>query len=248
VNFTVIVRTPPQGQSITFKSISYYGEGTKDNPVNSSHLDGTPGSDVVTTLTTETADLIKTEVRTFVPPSGAVSSTGLTDIPSCNADKWISTIIVPALPASVSYTTTLIDETPTPPNDPTCIGCSDNLTTRLAIPESAPGTLVFQGVAGNPDSGWLKMRLRRDACTIPSTAEDSTLPPVLMNIEDAKIFYKADGASSFMPLYSCSVGYPTAGTPCIFSRYQYPANHPVEGLRLDWEFWILMRENGRTFM
>jgi hypothetical protein len=237
--FTVFYMAPSTGGGISPDNINLtyrvdYAERTNDcaNDCANSFREYTfPDQKVV--LGTTNSILVKSAVPKF----GAKLFTGTGKF-ATSADPWMTTLIVPGLPAGTSYVTAAIDEEPTQPLS-SCINCSPNLTTHLQIPEdeSAPRQ-IFQGTPGEKDSGWLQMELLRDASLNAG-----------LNIKFAKVYYLPDGQNQqYVELYSCDVAYPTLDRPCIYSREQIKSNDPTVGLRGDWKFLILLLRNGRTQM
>jgi len=237
--FTVFYTVPSTTGGISPDHINMeyrveYAEGTNDcsnGCTNSIRTYSFPDAKVL--LGTTNAVLVKSAVPKF----GAKLFTGTGKF-TTSADPWMTTLFVPQLPAGTNYVTATIDEEPTPPLS-TCINCNPVLTTHLQIPEdeTAPRQ-IFQGTAGDKDSGWLQMELLRDASLNAG-----------LNLKFAKVFYLPDGPNQqYVELYSCDVGYPTLDRPCIYSREEFKKNHPTVELRGDWKFLILLLRNGRTQM
>ncbi len=205
---------------------AYTGEGSGDSG-GAAHLDSFSGV-AVTQIVTTSSEAIKKEVKSFVLSTGGSFFTGNGQVATPD-DPWITRVDVPA---TSTGTTAEVKEY----GGPGGVECTGSVT----LP-------CFESVLTIPDTllGYLYITLWRDASTIAPRAK----------IGDAQIFYDHDGGSfpsttePFL-LGACTSLLPTAGVPCIESRYAYPKNGtpkaPVPaGAEGDWRFIIKALDNGR---
>ncbi len=207
-SFVVIFKAPAAGATIVFSWTLYYSEGSGDSS-GAQHLDNTTGTSF-TTLGTP----VDTEVRTYVPASGATFYTG-TGI-ALSTDSWATTVTVPRdANAHVLETAGSTEACPDPTY--TCLGDISTLT--------IPGTFSK-----------ITVILRLDA---------SRIRPPGAKISNAKVFYKADGETTYAEVLNCTTPGTVGPDPCISSRIEYTKKNTTNpDLYGDWEFVIIATHNG----